>query len=234
MIRPSRRSQLGVTLIEAMVAIGVLALIGSLIYGAFDGMSRSRKGITQMSDRYQQGRSAMARMAREIQAAFVSKHGDSMGLSTSSTLAQQARKTAFIGKDNGSFDRLDFTSFAHKQLGPHESDQAEIGYFGSRNRDTGATDLVRREDKYLDMDPGKGGVVNVLVEDVQSLDIEYFDAITREWVGEWDTTQAAGQPWRLPMQVRITLVINGGPGGKPITLRSRVSPAIQTALEFAQ
>jgi general secretion pathway protein J len=231
MIRPSRRSQLGLTLIEAMVSIGILALIGSLIYGAFDGMSRSRKGITQMSDRYQQGRSAMARMAREIQAAFVSKHGDN--LNGISSLAQQARKTAFIGKDNGSFDRLDFTSFAHKQLGPHESDQSEIGYFGSRNRETGVVDLVRREDKYLDMEPGKGGVVNILVEDVESLEMEYLDPITREWVGEWDTTQAAGQPWRLPMQVRITLLINGGPGGKPITLRSRVSPAIQTALEFA-
>ncbi|HMY14761.1 MAG TPA: type II secretion system protein GspJ [Polyangium sp.] len=231
MKRIGRHSQAGLTLIEAMVSIGILALIGSLIYGAFDGMSRSRKGITQMADRYQQGRSAMARMAREIQTAFVSKHGD---FSSSSTmLAQQARKTAFIGKDNGSFDRLDFTSFAHKQLGPHESDQAEIGYFGSRNRDTGATDLVRREDKYLDMEPGKGGVVNVLVEDVERFEIDYLDPVTKEWVGEWDTTQAAGQPWRLPMQVRITLVINGGPGGKPVTLRTRVSPAIQTALEFA-
>jgi general secretion pathway protein J len=227
----ARRSQLGLTLIEAMVSIGVLALIGSLIYGAFDGMSRSRKGITQMADRYQQGRSAMARIAREIQTAFISRHGDYTNNST--MISQQVRKTGFIGKDNGSFDRLDFTSFAHRQLGPHESDQAEIGYFGSRNRETGATDLVRREDKYLDMDPDKGGVVNVLVEDVESFDIEYLDPLSKEWIGEWDTTQAAGQPLRLPMQVRITLVIHGGPGGKPIALRSRVSPAIQTALEFA-
>ncbi|MBK9262451.1 MAG: prepilin-type N-terminal cleavage/methylation domain-containing protein [Polyangiaceae bacterium] len=227
----ARRSQLGLTLIEAMVSIGVLALIGSLIYGAFDGMSRTRKGITQMADRYQQGRSAMSRIARELQTAFVSKHGDYTANST--MISQQMRKTAFIGKDHGSFDRIDFTSFAHRQLGPHESDQSEIGYFGSRNRETGATDLVRREDKYLDMEPDKGGVVNILVEDVDSFDIEYFDPLSREWISDWDTTQAAGQPWRLPMQIRITLVINGGPGGKPVVLRSRVSPAIQSALEFA-
>ncbi len=226
-----RRSQLGLTLIETMVSIGILALTGSLIYGAFDGMSRSRKGITQMADRYQQGRSAMARIAREVQTAFVSRHGDYTNNST--MISQQVRKTAFIGKDNGSLDRLDFTAFAHRQLGPHESDQAEIGYFGSRNRETGATDLVRREDKYLDMDPGKGGVVNVLVEDIDSFDIEYLDPMTKEWVDEWDTTQAAGQPWRLPMQLRITLVLNGGPMGKPVELRTRVSPAIQSALEFA-
>lgn len=230
-MRSSRHSQRGLTLVEAMVSISVLALTGTLIYGAFDGMSRSRKGITQMADRYQQGRSAMARMAREIQAAFVSKHGDYTNSTT--MISQQVRKTAFIGKDNGGLDRLDFTAFAHRQLDRHESDQAEIGYFASRNRDTGTTDLVRREDKYLDMDPGKGGVVNVLVEDIDGFDIEYLDPMTKEWVGEWDTTQAAGQPWRLPNQVRITLIVNGGPGGKPIELRARVSPAIQSALEFA-
>lgn len=230
-MRPTRRSQLGVTLIEAMVSIGILALTGSLIYGAFDGMSRSRKGITQMADRYQQGRSAMARIAREVQMAFVSKHGDFSNNST--MISQQARKTGFMGHDSGSMDRLDFTSFAHRQLGPHESDQSEIGYFASRNRETGVMDLVRREDKYLDMEPGKGGVVNILVEDIDSFNIEYLDPMTNEWMDEWDTTQAAGQPWRLPSQLRITLVINGGVGGKTIELRSRVSPAIQSAVEFA-
>jgi general secretion pathway protein J len=228
-----RSGQRGLTLIEAMVSLGVLALIGSLIYGAFDGMSRSRKGITQMNDRYHQGRAAIQRMAREIQAAFVSKHGDYSN--STSLVAQQVRKTAFIGQDEGSFDRLDFTSFAHRRLArdAHESDQCEIGYFGAPNRDTGATDLVRREDKYLDMEPGKGGVVNVLVEDVQSFQISYYDDTLNEWLDSWDTTQAVGQPWRLPKQVLITLVLNGGPGGKPIELRARVSPAMQLALDFA-
>jgi general secretion pathway protein J len=233
MERTKRHSKRGLTLIEAMVSIGVLALIGSLIYGAFDGMSRSRKGITNMSERYHQGRSAIQRMAREIQAAFVSKHGD---YTNSSTLAgQQVRKTAFIGKDEGTFDRLDFTAFAHQRLArdAHESDQAEIGYFSARNPETGTTDLVRREDKYLDMEPGKGGVVNVMVEDVQSFDVTYLDGFSNEWLDSWDTTQATGQPFRLPTQVLITLVLNGGPGGKPIELRARVSPAMTLALDFA-
>ncbi len=227
-----RKAIRGLTLLEAMVSIGVLALIGSLIYGAFDGMSRSRKGITKMNDRYHQGRSAIQRMAREIQAGFVSKHGDYTNNST--MVSQQVRKTAFIGQDEGTFDRLDFTSFAHRRLArdAHESDQCEIGYFSARN-DAGTLDLVRREDKYLDMEPQKGGVVHVLVEDVQSFDLQYYDESISEWVDTWDTTQVTGQPWRLPQQVLITLVLNGGPGGKPIVLRARVSPAMQLALDFA-
>lgn len=233
MARFSRHSQRGLTMIEALVSIGVLALIGSLIYGAFDGMNRSRKGITQMSDRYHQGRSAIQRMARELQMAFVSKHGD---YTNSTVLAsQQVRKTGFIGKDEGTFDRVDFTAFAHQRLAKdaHESDQAEIGYFSARNPETGATDLVRREDKFLDMEPAKGGVVNVLAEDVQSFDVTYLDPLSNEWLDSWDTTQATGQPFRLPTQIQIVLVLNGGPGGKPIELRTRVSPAMTLALEFA-
>jgi len=225
-------SERGLTLIEAMVSIGILALIGALIYGAYDGMNRSRKGIQSMADRYHQGRAAIQRISREMQSAFVSKHGD---YTNSSTLAgQQVRKTAFIGKDEGSFDRVDFTSFAHRRLAKdaHESDQCEIGYFGVRN-ESGTTDLVRREDKYLDMDPAKGGVVNVLAEDVQRFEISYFDGTINEWTDTWDTTQATGQTFRLPTQVLITLVLNGGPGGKPIELRARVSPAMQLALDFA-
>jgi general secretion pathway protein J len=232
-MKSRRASTRGLTLIEALVSLGTLALIGSLIYGAFDGMSRSRRSITKMNDRYHQGRAAIQRMSREIQMAFVSKHGD---FTTNSTMiSQQVRKTAFIGKHAGTFDRLDFTSFAHRRLNrdAHESDQCELGYFGVRNPDTGTMDLARREAKYIDMEPTKGGVVNVLVEDVQSFDIQYFDAAISEWVDTWDTTQATGQLFRLPQQVLITLVLNGGPGGKPIVLRARVSPPMQLGLDFA-
>lgn len=226
-----RRASRGVTLIEAMVSIAILALIGSLIYGAFDGMSRTRNGITKFNTRYHQGRTAIARMAREIQSAFVSLNGQN-----TFNQSAQVRQTAFIGKDEGDFDRLDFTAFAHRRVveNAHESDQCEVGYFGSRNPDTGVMDLVRREDKYLDMAPDRGGVTNVLAEDVQSLNFEYYDDLTSEWLSSWDTLQATGQPARLPMQVRITLVLNGGPNDQPIVLRTRVTVHMQNALDFTR
>ncbi len=221
----------GLTLIEAMISIAVLALVGSLIYAAFDGMSRTRNGITKIGTRYHQGRTAMARMAREIQSAFISVNGQN-----TFNPSAQVRQTAFIGKDEGGFDRLDFTAFAHRRVveNSHESDQCEIGYFGVRNPDTGSMDLVRREDKYLDMAPDRGGIINVLAEDVQSLNFEYYDEQINEWASTWDTLQATGQPARLPKQVRITLILNGGPKDQPIELRSYVSIHVQNALDFTR
>jgi len=226
----NRASERGLTLIEVLISISVLALVGSLIYGAYDGMARTRKGLSGINDRYHQGRTAMGRMAREIQSAFISVNGQNV-----LNPVMQVRQTAFVAADEGDMDRLDFTTFAHRRTlqNAHESDQCEVGYFVERNPDTGLMDLLRREDKYLDMEPTKGGVVNILAEDVKSFDIQYFDDVMNEWVDTWNTLNATGQPARLPKQVRITLILNG-PNDKPIAFRERVDIPMQAVLNFMQ
>lgn len=224
----SRAAARGLTLIEVLVSIGILAIIALLIYGAFDGMSRSRKGITRLGDRYHQGRAAMVRMTREVQTAFLSRH-------LPRDKNQAVRLTAFVGQDSSSADRLDFTAFAHRRLlrNTHESDQAEIGYFSSRDPEHNKIDLVRRESRYIDNEPTKGGVVNVLAEDIEQFDIKYLDPITGEWTDTWDTTQPASQFERLPAEVRITLVLNGGAGDQPIKFETKVPIPILVPLTFA-
>lgn len=226
--RPRGRARgRGITLLEVLVSIGILAIIGTLIYGAFDGMSRSRTGIARMSDRYHQGRAAIARISREVQTAFLSRHQP-----TDRNLV--VRLTAFTGEDSSPADRLDFTAFAHRRLlrNVHESDQCEIGYFGSRNPENNKLDLVRREAKTIDTEPTRGGVVNVLVEDIERFDVQYLDPLTGEWVDSWDSTQPAAQFERLPSQVRVTLVLNGGAGGEPITFQTKIPIPMQVPIAF--
>ena len=62
------------TLLEVLVSLGVLAMISLLIYGAFDSLSRGRKGEALRVDRARQGRDAMDRITHEMQAAFLSMH----------------------------------------------------------------------------------------------------------------------------------------------------------------
>lgn len=219
----------GLTLLEVLVSIGILALISTLIYGAFDGMSRSRAGLTQLDDRYQQGRSALARMSRELQSAFLSMHQPPQQ-------SQWIRATAFVAKDQGTSDRVDFTSFSHRRLARdvHESDQNELGYFVVRDPDrSDKYDLVRREQKEIDLEPTKGGTINVICEDVTEFNLSYLDPLTAEWTDTWDSTQAAGQFMRLPLQVKIRLVLRGGIGGAPIKLETRVPIPMQSAVTFA-
>jgi len=191
------------TLLEILVSLGILAMISILIYGAFDSMARGKKGETMRVDRARQGRGAVDRMAREIQAAFLSQHQPQ-------NLALVTRATGFVGQSSRDFDRLDFTSFAHLRVDKEskESDQCEIGYFVAKDPNVpDKVDLVRREQTPIDMDPLRGGVVNVLAENVESFDIRYLDAMTGLWVETWDTMQLTGQPGRLPLEVRIQLTM---------------------------
>lgn len=220
----------GLTLLEILVSISILALIATLIYGAFDGMSRARTSIFKGEERYHQGRGAIARMSRELESAFLSLHQPAI-------VSQAVRLTAFVGTNQGSQDRVDFNSFTHRRLGAnlHESDQNELSYFLSRDPDrSDKYDLVRREAKDLDITPAHGGVVNILAEDVESFDLKYLDPVTSTWIETWDSSQLSGQFNRLPLQVMIRLVIKGRDGAAPIKLETKVPIAMQVPLTFAK
>ncbi|MFO0661033.1 MAG: prepilin-type N-terminal cleavage/methylation domain-containing protein [Polyangiaceae bacterium] len=58
------------TLLEVLVAIGVLAMISLLLYGAFDGLSRSRSSLSRLQDRASSRVSAIRRIAQEMSSAF--------------------------------------------------------------------------------------------------------------------------------------------------------------------
>ncbi len=224
--RLARRARArGITLLEVLVAIGILSLVATLVYGAFDGMSRSRQGIERVADRYHQGRSAVARMSREVQSAFISLH---VPLDPNF----QTRKTAFIATHRSPADRLDFTSFSHQRIaaGAHESDQNELSYFGSPDPRSNAIDLVRREAKYIDIDPQHGGVIQVLAENIKSFSLTYLDGITGDWKTDWDSTQLT-EAMRLPSQVKIELVLYGS-NGEAIPFVSKAPIMMQAPLSF--
>ena len=230
------RGERGFTLVELLVAIVVLSLISVLIYNAFASMKRSREGIERVDDRYREGRLAMTRMVRELQSAYISLHAP-----INSSLMIQ--RTAFIGTTGTPADRLDFNSFSNRRIdkNSHISDQCELSYFGSPNPElSGVIDLARRVSTTLDMDPKKGGRVDVLATDIDLFDLQYLDPLSGNWVDTWDTTQSVtGQPARLPVQVKILLVLNGGSrqgydrGQGTIRLMTKVSVPIENGLNFA-
>lgn len=226
-----RAAQRGLTLLEVLVSVAILALVSTLIYGAFDGMQRSSTGIARIDERYHQGRQALVRMSRELQSAFLSLHQPQQ-------IQSSVRTTLFLGTDAGSSDRVDFTSFSHQRLlrNVHESDQNELSYFMGRDPDrSDKYDLLRREQKEIDLDPTKGGVVSVLCEDVTTFDVQYLEPLTDTWLDSWDSSQPS-QPYqwnRLPLQVRIRLVLRGGEGDRPIKLMTKVSLGLQAPLTFA-
>ncbi|MBI4702139.1 MAG: prepilin-type N-terminal cleavage/methylation domain-containing protein [Deltaproteobacteria bacterium] len=218
----------GFTLLEALVSMAILALVATLVYGGFHAMTRARSNIERVGDRYQQGRAALSRLARELGSAFLSAH------QPFASQLIRARQTAFVGLRESPADRLDFTSFSHRRLrrDAHESDQNELSYFAARDPDGGTLDLVRREAPYIDEDPSRGGVVQVLAEDIESFQLSYLDPLTGEWTERWDSTQAAEQFGRLPAQVWIVLVLRGA-RGEPIRFETKAPLGMHLPLSFA-
>jgi general secretion pathway protein J len=193
----------GFTLLEVILAVTVLALVGTMIYGGFSQTALNKVRVEEDVDHSRMVHMALERMVRELSMAFVSTH-------TNPSLDLRVVETAFIGKDHGRDDRIDFTSFSHRRLyrNARESDQNEISYFVTEHPDDqGVNVLARREQNRIDDDPRRGGKSQILVENVEEFNIEYYDPLLSEWVSTWDTEDVLAQPNRLPTQVRIRLAV---------------------------
>jgi general secretion pathway protein J len=233
--RAARARTAGFTLVELLISVAILAGISALIFAAFSGLKRSKEGIERVGDRYREGRLALDQISRDLQSAYLSLHAPI----DQSLLVQ---KTGFKGARGNPADRIDFNSFAHRRLDrdSHESDQAEISYFGSADpKQRSVMDLARRVSPRLDLYPEKGGRVDVVATDIDLFDVSYLDPLTGQWTESWDTAQATGQLNRLPLQVRIVLVLNGGRrtsadrAQQVIRLTTKVPIPIQRPLTFA-
>ena len=234
-ITPSERANSrGFTLIELLIAVAVLAMISTLLYGAFDGLERTRDGVTRVADRYHQGRSTLQRIAYELGGAYLSAHAP-----PDQNLV--AMRSAFIGTHDTPAARIDFNSFCYRRFDKDakESDEAEISYFGSPNPDgSGQLDLARRVSSRLDLEPEHGGRVQVLATDIDMFDLSYLDPVTGDWADKWDSTQALGQHNKLPLQVRVILMLKGGARSsaersqRPLRFVTKVALALRDPLTF--
>jgi general secretion pathway protein J len=215
-------------MIEVVVAIGILAMVGVLIHGVIDSLSRGKKGEGLRAERVHEGREALQRIVRDLSSAYISMHVPTIQ-------ALQTEKTAFVGRHSGQFDRIDFAAFAHRRTDrdSHESDQAEVGYFVVNDPDVpDKMDLVRREQTPIDIDPLKGGISDLVAEDISSFELRYLEPLTGQWVETWDSTQVTGQPNRIPLAVRIKLVLKGVGNGSPYSYTTKVFLPIQQPLSF--
>jgi general secretion pathway protein J len=228
-MRFHRARRRGMTMIEVVVAIGVLAMVAVLVHGVINSLSHGKKAEAERADRVHQGREALQRIVRDLSGAYLSAQVPTI-------VALRTELTSFTGRSSSQFDRLDFTSFAHRRTerDVNESDQAEVGYFASQDPDVSDKwDLARREQTPIDLEPLKGGIIDVIAEDIQEFDLRYLDPTTGQWLETWDSVQTTGQPNRLPLEVKIRLVLKGVGDGSPYEFATKVFIPIQQPLSFA-
>jgi general secretion pathway protein J len=198
-----RRSQSGLTLVELMLSLGLLALMMFLAWSTTKGTVQIKKGLEQTQVRNHEVRVAMSRMVRDLSAAYLSNNEN-----TNATNEQ--RRTLFVGKSSGTVDELRFSTLAHEPLwaNANESEQTSIQYMAESDPEkSGQTNLVRREQRRLSDENFKSELAeyDVLLHNVERVKLEYWDWQDKDWQERWDSTAADGERNRLPTRVRITI-----------------------------
>jgi general secretion pathway protein J len=211
-----RGGQGGFTLMETMVAVVILALIGGMAYGTLGRALSARDRTTLITDRYHGLRQALTRMSREISMAYLSQNRD---------CADPRSRTLFLARRASRGARLDFTSFSHhkRRADAKEGDENELSYFIDNDPETPRRrHLMRREQGRIDEYPDSGGSSQVLAEDIDDLEMRFYDSKADNWVDEWDNT---GQNTfnRLPKYVALTLQFTDARGKtQKITTKTRI------------
>jgi general secretion pathway protein J len=205
-VRRAGRGERGVTLLEVLIASAILIMVATMIWASFDQTAKLRARIGYRQENDYLMRTAIGRITRDLRGAYLSLH-------VNQTQTLLAATTQFIGRGGGSGGAtLQMATFTHRRLrrGSHEGDACEVGYTLADRRGSNGMDLLRREQARIDTDPEHGGVLDVLVPNVRRFELKYYDPTTSQWVERWDTTQATGQPGRLPARVRVLLSVEEG------------------------
>ena len=212
-MRSPKQTQHGFTLVEIMLALALMALLTSILWGTLAQTAKVKKRIEQAQDRTHTVRVALMRMSREIEMAYVAFEAT----------GTQERRTMFSGTSHNDFDELRFSWFGHLRFRADqaEGDTALVTYFSQPDPDDSMlTNLMRRETRRLEAKDPKliPGETYILCPAISRLKFAYYDYKQKDWREEWDTTTADGLTY-LPTQVRISLTVLDE-RGVPITFTS--------------
>ncbi|MAA78055.1 MAG: hypothetical protein CL916_02260 [Deltaproteobacteria bacterium] len=188
----------GMTLVEIVIALGILAMIAALSITMLGSTTQLRDIVVDSDVQLRSARNAMNRIQRELRIAFLTGNRNAVG----------TYQTVFIGKDNGDQDQVWFSTMSHqrKYFNAPEGDQAEITLWLESGPDKKGDVLLHRESQRIDHEPAKDGHVLPMVERVKRFNLRYLNSRTNEWQEEWDST-GVDTANTLPRAVEVLLEI---------------------------
>lgn len=206
------------TLIELLLAIGLLSAMLALLFGAFSQITGGAATVQKQVDERQRLRLLVALIADDLAAAQYLPIVAGNGATKRGTGI--VADTEFVQR--GEFSRIDLHAqvparFHRGLLDGQDPELHEVGYRVRLSEDRTRLELVRREDFYLDGDADddlrNGGVEAPLADRVKTFLVEFLgesgqstSANLEDWLDEWNSTeQKKGE--ELPAALRVTLVL---------------------------
>ncbi len=164
--------QAGFTLLEVLVAVGLLGILSLLMFEAISLTFKTREQIARVEELNHAARVALRKIVTDVSMAYLSNHVNR---------DEPASTTLFVGNE----ESLMFSYLGHerRRRGARESDQGVVEYRLGRD-DDGRT-IERREKAIPDTEPERGGTKETLVSRVKEFRLQYWDDKQEDWKGDW-------------------------------------------------
>lgn len=227
----THRKHRGMTLMEVMISLAVLSMIVVSVWSSFKGTIDGIATTEEMQKRYSIVRNGLARITSELSMSY---------LSFNRPLGDPKHYTMLEGRDSFETDSLTFSTFAHLRIrkDANESDQTVVQYFVMKDpEDSTRTHLYRRATRRLTGDLPERledfFPAYVVVEDVVSFDVKYWDNRQFEFIDEWRTMATDMQPDRLPERLKITIGVVDF-DGEVVEFTAQAIPMMQERIDLGK
>lgn len=193
----------GFTLVEVLVAISILAIVLTSVYGIFSSVSTARGRLDADSADYHRARVIFDRLGRELRGAYFAPNFTSL---------------TFVGEaaGDGNLNELELTTTAVSPLSQTGSGIARVRYRLVRDREDPENRLVllrSEQPAYQPVSEVSDGDMMRLAAGIENLTIRYY--ANGQWQAGWDGRTSGG----LPEMVEMTLQLRTRQGA-PVAFQS--------------
>ena len=205
------RSTAGFTLIEVLIAAGLMALILTSAYLCLNAGLNSQKTIEPRAEIIQNARVAMAILTADLRGACA--------LPGSSPFLGVRRTFGDLGEVDA--DNLDFATHNYTPARAREGDFCEESIYLDGDPETQRYSLFRRRNPTIAPDPLSGGSKEEIATGVIGVRFEYSDGL--DWYDSWGETKPGKRETSqkvqpnlagMPEAVRVTLLFDSNPKSK--------------------
>jgi prepilin-type N-terminal cleavage/methylation domain-containing protein len=201
----NRYGKNGFTLVEILVAMAIIVVIVSLVYGSYFATSKSTQAYKSRIALFQQGRKVLRQMARQIRCSYAGTTEKTTPSITLTSISQQRKETpenviSYFDSDqdnpSGEILHLITTSRFLKNLdstdglfeATYKFDKNKGTLFLSQRRFTGVTESAMQKRDW-----------QAVTSNISRLEFAFFDG--QQWLKNWNFNDEK----RLPYAVKLDI-----------------------------
>lgn len=185
-----RKREHGFTLLEVIVAVAIFAVVSAVAYGGLNTVLTTQGQTREHTERLTRLQRALTVMETDFEQAAARPIRDQYGDPQAAMMQTEIEGVAFTRAG---------------RLNPMGQPRSAFQRVGYRLDEEGR--LLRRTWTALDQPIDPVQRESVLLEDVESFDIEFAAATDSEWVKQWPPLEARAPMTTMPIAVRVTLTL---------------------------